>query len=259
MTITRKYSITSKDMDMDYHITPSAVLLYIQDTVAAFLTRCNKAAFDVSYENILWVITDYNIELSEQQPFWPEEVSVKMWMSELTPLRAYFDCRLTGTDGREFGKATTCWSMIDATTHKPVVCSDHLKDVEIVPEMVYGRHGKAVNPAPEAILDRYSCHTIMPDVDFNSHISNRAYLTTALSGMDLGFERTHTAVRMYLKFVKETFLGDTLHCDRMSCKDSADTFFYRITNDAAEEVCRIWIQWASHEEEPHAINGRIVR
>ena len=259
MKITREYNITSKDMDMDYHITPSAVLLYIQDTVAAFLTMCNKAAFDVSYEDILWVITDYNIELSDSQPFWPETVKVDMWMSELTPLRAYFDCTLTDMEGREFGKATTCWSMIDANTHRPLVCSDHLKGVEIIPRMVYGRHGKVALPAPEEIVDSYSCHTMMPDVDFNSHISNRAYLTTALSGMDLNFERTHSAVRMYLKFVKETFLGDTLHCDRMSCKGSTDTFFYRITNDAAEEVCRIWIQWTAHELEPHAINGRIRR
>lgn len=238
---------------MDYHITPSGVLLYIQDSVAAFLASYKLAAFDVKKDNILWVITDYNIRMTVEKPYWPNDVTVEMWVSEKTPLRCYFDFRLKDQGGNAFAIGTSCWSMIDATTHHPIPCIDYLGEIEVIPEMVFGKHSKAVFPAPESLIDEYSYQTRMVDVDFNSHISNRAYLATALGGIDLDYERTHTPVRMYLKFMKETFLGDTLTCRRYACKDSDSTFCYEIFNSADQEVCHIWIEWAEQELKPFEV------
>ncbi len=257
--IVKKYGITGVSMDMDYHITPSGIILYIQETIANFLTSHNVAAFDVLPEGRLWVISDYNVSLEAKQPYWPAEVSVELWLGERGGARAYFDYVMRDGKDEIFARGTSCWSMIDANTHRPLRLDDHISHIEVEPEMVFGSHAKADFPTPETLFAEYDYKTLTTDVDFNSHITNRAYLMCAMGGVDLDFERRHNAKRIYMKFLHETFQGETLHCKAFSCKDAPQTICYQIFNDSQTEVCRIWIEWQDREFDLYAVKKGLVR
>jgi len=264
----KKYPISCSDIDMDYHVTLPAFLHYIQDCIQHFFAIYKMAAFDVDAIGKMWVITDYHIKLQHEKPYWGSEVEIQLWASEITPIRFYFDFRIVGSDGKEVGVGNSTWATIDAETFRPSNSAELFAPVTQVNELVLGSHPKLIFPTATEAVAEYSYKTRMTDVDFNSHISNRVYLATALGGMPLDWERSHTPVSFYIRFIKQTHFDDTLTCsvypvDKPSTalEDSEykrENYLHVLRNSLGEDVCKIWTCWEEQQVNHEAIRTEYI-
>lgn len=91
---TRVYTVGCGDMDVNYRLTKIAAAKFFQETFAMNCARHNLAAFDVCKQNLVWVISDLHIEFSSTMPYWSEEFSVEIWISEKTKMRTYCDFQI---------------------------------------------------------------------------------------------------------------------------------------------------------------------
>lgn len=261
----KTFPITASEIDMDYHINLSTVLTFIQDTIQCYMSRAHVGAFDIKENGLLWVIFEYDVKFKGERPLWNDDVTVTLWVSEMSPVRVYFDFRLSDNHGHEFACGTSTWTIIDESTRKPYSKNAELLGEKFIvhPEMVFGKHSKNRLPAfDNAVISAHDHKTSMPDVDFNSHISNRVSLSTALGCIDLEYERTHKPTSLYVKYAKESFLGDTLHAKAYKCpcdEENNEKYLIQIANDEGAEISSIVIGFEPFEKNHFAIKEHAAR
>ena len=98
------YSVILDNMDMtEYRLRPISAIMYLQDAFARFTATKNMAAYDMFPKNIYWVVGEFNIDFSDKLPFWSEEITVEIWVSELSKLKIYTDFNIS-SNGNLFAK-----------------------------------------------------------------------------------------------------------------------------------------------------------
>lgn len=246
--------------DVDYHLTLSGVIQFVQDTVSRYLTSLHLGSFDVAEDGLGWVIFDYDIALDRELPYWPNDVSIDLWVSEWSAVRTYFDFRLF-CDGREFAKGSTCWTLIDAKERRAFLHGEEYINgrIKVVPELVFEKHRKVRIPAYSEPCGSHVHACCSTDVDFNSHISNRAYLSAALSCESVDFLRSHTPQSLKIAYLHETHMGDELHCSCYKGADDEAAHIYILKNTADVEVCRIMVSWEPQEVQPSRVKEFLKR
>lgn len=228
----QEYIITNDCMDINYRLKPISVIMFFQDCYARFLTTKYLAAFHVIKENLFWVVSEFNIEFSEDLPFWSEKIKVEIWISELSKLKIYADFQLTYND-KPFAKGNSCWYILDTVSRRPVL-TDKIKDkIEVINKLALGEHKKT---GIETSLEKINeiSHTInISDIDFNNHVNNKSYINIAEASFDENFRNTHTIKSMHVKFIKESFIKDNLTCCLYKTA-SPNHFVNKITKNNAE-------------------------
>lgn len=134
MKFTRKYTITTAEMDAHYRLTVDGLLTYHETTIATYLTTLHLAAFDLHKIDKAWVLSEINLELPEPPTMWSEDVEMTVWISEMSSMRVWFD--FTAQEAHT-GKVVEC-----ALT----TCSWRLTDRS------FSISGSARNPGWETVL-----------------------------------------------------------------------------------------------------------
>lgn len=237
------YTITNDCMDMNYRIKPISVIMYFQDSFARYLTTKNLAAFHIIQDNLYWVISDFNIDFSDDLPFWSEKINVEIWLSEITKLKIYSDFTLS-YKGKIFAKGNSCWYILDSNTRRPV-STDLIKGkVDLISEFAICEHKKMTAEKSLEKLNEIT-HTInISDIDFNKHVNNKSYINLAESTFDDDYKKTHHIKNMHVKFIKESFLKDTLICSLYKT-ETPDLFVNKITKNN-EEIFYMSAKWAEN-------------
>ena len=238
------YSITAADMNKDYRLTPSAVLLYYQDCWARFMSVHHLAAFDIVKQGMMWVITEFNVELTTADAFWSEELNVTVWNSELTPFRLYSEFVITTAENRtEVAKGYACWNLLNTVT-KRLGRTDLLEgQPEIDSQLTIGEHKKSKIDEEGEIIQTVNHKVNHLDLDFNGHTNNRSYLSIAMLTAPDEFLLSHALRQMHIKWMHETFLGDTIRCELRRIDDSSTEFLHILYNGANQPVATITSQW----------------
>ena len=235
---THRYSITAADMDTHYRMTPSAVLLYYQDCWARHMACLHLAAFDIVHQNLMWVISEFNAWFEPAQAFWSQDVNVTVWNSELTSLRLYVEFRMTNTDGTLLASGYGCWTLLDTRAHRLTANSVIADRLPILPEMTHDGHRKIRLPEGTTVRQQVE-HRVNPiNLDFNGHVNNRTYLSIAMQTVSGDWAEQHSIRQISIRWLRETFLGDTLLC-RLWQTPEPNTFLHVITKND-EPVAQIY-------------------
>lgn len=240
---THRYSITAADMDTKYRMTPSAVLLYYQDAWARYMACLHLAAFDLVHQNLMWVISEFNARFEEQDAFWSQDVDVTIWNSELSALRLYVDFRITAMDGTLLSSGYGCWTLLDTQEHKLVANSILADQLPILDDFAIGTHKKIRLPEGTNVLQEV-IHRVNPiNLDFNGHVNNRTYLSIAMQTVSERWQNVQSMRSMSIRWLKETFLGDTLQC-RLWNTNTENAYLQVISKEDAI-VAQVFSEWAS--------------
>lgn len=238
------YRITFSDMDPDYRLTPAAGIAFFQDTVAAYLTTRGLAVFDLQPEGRTWVISDLTLDVCGRLPIWRETVLVKVSPAEITSVKVHFDYEIIDGQGDSVMRGGCCWIPIDLASGKPVRL-DEFVDVEGESDV---RHPRLHFPD----LTEYSLensHVIdINDMDFNRHMNNIRYLRVALAALPLDYMDRYDIVSVRMKFIRQSFIGETLRCRHQFTDASCLERVCSIINTSDEEVCRLVIRMNPREE-----------
>ncbi|MDY6327819.1 MAG: thioesterase [Bacteroidales bacterium] len=244
MRYSYSYTITATDMDNNYRLQPAAILAYFEDCFARYMSVKRLAAFDLVKEDLLWIITEFSARKTDKDALWSEVITVEMWISEITPLRIYSDFRIhmAGNPDDILYEGTSCWSLINAVTHRPEKTDRVSGSIEIVPDIMVEHRKKRLPDGGEEIAR--AVHKVnLLDLDFNKHVNNRSYLSIAMLTTTEEFLTTNTVGYFTVHWLAETYLGDTITCSLSRMPETEGTYLHTLTNDNGKKVAQIYSEW----------------
>ena len=173
-------------------------------------------------------------------PFWSEEITVELWFSEISKLKAYVDYKIYCKD-KAFAQGNSCWFLIDTNTKRPVK-TDVLKEkFEVCEELTLGEHQKFVLPEMAEKISDIEHKMNLSDLDFNNHVNNKSYINIAEMAAPYEYKKTHSLKQLNIRFKKETFLNDVLICSLYKTNNS-DIYVHKLEKDGIS-VCEISTKW----------------
>lgn len=242
---TKTYNVILDNMDLyQYRLRPISAIMYLQDAFARYMATKKLAAYDLFATEQYWVVTEFNIDFTGDLPFWSEDISVEIWISELSKLKIYTDYRLYH-NGEVFAQGNAIWFIIDKNSKRPAKTDSIADRLPIKNELVLGEHKKFTLPE---ITEKYTeiTHTNnLSDLDFNNHVNNKSYINLAEMTAPDEFKRKHSLKKLNIKFNQETFLGDILTCSTYKT-DLEKTYIHKIEKDGIS-VCDILTSWKEKE------------
>ena len=245
-TYQQSYSILASDMDITYHITPNAIMLYFQDCFARFLSSKRLAAFDIIKENLIWVISDFELNFVKERPLWSSDIKVNIRFSDISTVRIYVDYWISDKNDEVFAEGTSTWAIINSVTKRPfgakvmletggITANGKVKETHIIPK------------TPQEEPFKEITHQVnVTDLDFNGHVCNRTYLSIGMGTVPLEFIKTYSPRYMHIKFNRESFFGETLTCKVI--KGENETYWYDIINSKEKNICNIYVEWEDNQE-----------
>lgn len=233
---TQVYNVRSLEMDSEYLLKKIEVSRYFQETFALYCKDKKLAAFDIVDKNLLWVISELHIEFTGEMPFWSEEVSVTVWISEITKLRIYADFELK-YKGNVIAKGDSLWFILNSQTRRPVNPVDLLKPFEVCEELVFGEHSKFDLVEDGALLFEKNYTVNVFDLDFNHHMNNLKYVLIAVHTLPNEYLTSYSVKSYKIKFLKECFLDDEINCEFYENKNHS--YFVQTRKSDNVPVCKI--------------------
>lgn len=237
------YSLTMADIDPNNRMTPMAVLSYFQDAIGRFLAQARVSALDLVEEGATWMITEFHGAFSENLPSWPGIVSVEVFLSEISSVRAHVDYIVRDNKGAIVSRGTSIWVMFDLASRRIIPCSQHRRFVDQYDEANHTSHTRYIFPSPNTTLARLvDTHTVTAlDTDFNGHVSNRDYFRIAMAMADQQ-ESEKILSAVHVKFLQETRVGETLSCFRHENQpDILNVWLAKA--DSGEVACQMVAEW----------------
>ena len=236
------YTISLSDIGADYEITINAVLGFFQDAIARHMSSGYVASFDVRKKGMLWMINEFHASLAEQRPFWSQEIDVEVFVSELSSVRVYVDFHMTDARGRLFSEGSSVWLLVEKESRRPVLTRSVPELVGLYDAAETVLHERSLFP-PEGELIRSTVHPVTAtDIDFNGHVNNQSYVRLAVAMAPVEFLDSHIPCDMHVKFLQESFLGDTLEC-RLSYGEGDSYVVRQIRQSDGKPVCQVVSRW----------------
>ena len=250
---TKTYNVILDNMDLfEYRLRPISAIMYIQDAFARLCATKKMAAYDLFATNQYWIVTEFNIDFTEDLPFWSEEIGVNIWISEVTKLKIYTDYEIT-YQNKPFAKGNALWFIIDKESKRPAKTDIIAEKFDIYPELALGEHKKFFIPEIREKISEIRHTNNLSDLDFNHHVNNKSYINLAEMTATNEFRQNHALKSLNIKFNRETFLGDTLICSTYQT-DIPDNYVHIVEKDGVS-VCEISACWEQTDKET---NDKIV-
>lgn len=221
-------------MDPEYRLRYEGILSFFQDVVATYLETENLAAFQIRPDGRMWIISEITARVTDRLPVWMEKVFVTISPTEVSSLKMYFDYSLANADGKVFADGSSCWSIMDIESGRPVRLSDFIR---FVGENSI-RHTKNLLPAVTDAAFEEQHRVTAYDLDFNYHLNNIRYVTMALASVPVDVVRHGAMSNLIIRFMRQCFADEILTC-RYSSADFTDEVGCSIVNQEGQEVCRV--------------------
>ena len=241
------YTILASDMDTSYHITPNAIMTYFQDCFARFLSSRRVAAFDIVKQNLIWVISELELKFKRERPLWSSDITVKVNFKAITSIRMYVDYSICADNGEAFAEGTSTWVIINQETKRPFSPKELLMEAGIVASSTLEHRELPYDNSSKQYLRQVEHCVNVTDLDFNGHVCNRTYMSISMATLPIEFSQTYIPDYIHIKFVRESFFGETLQC-RIS-KGHDLEYWFDIVNEKGKEICDIYTNWKDGREE----------
>ena len=244
---TKKYNVILDNMDLfEYRLRPISAIMYLQDAFARYTATKSMAAYDLFAKNLYWVVAEINMEFLDVLPYWSEEIEVNVWFSEVSKLKIYVDYELKH-DNKPFAKGSSLWFLISRENLRPVKADEVAEKFEICSDMAFGEHKKFILPQATEVYRKIEHINNLSDIDFNKHVNNKSYINIAEMTAPDEFKISHRLKHLYIRFNKETFLGDVLTC-ATNRTENQNQFTHIIEKDGVS-VCDIATVWEKINDE----------
>ncbi|MFS9293433.1 acyl-[acyl-carrier-protein] thioesterase [Streptococcus mitis] len=237
LTYQMKMKIPFDMADMNGHIKlPDVILLSLQVSgmQSIELGVSDKAILE-DY-NLVWIITDYDIEVV-RLPRFAEEITIETEALSYNRLFCYRRFTIYDEEGRELIHMMATFVLMDRDSRKV-----HAVEPEIVAPYQSDFDKKLIRgPKYESLEEPISkdYHVRFYDLDMNGHVNNSKYLDWIFEVMGADFLTQYIPKRINLKYVKEVRPGGviTSAVERTGLKSK-----HEITSDGATNAQAI-ITW----------------
>ena len=208
LTYQMKMKIPFDMADMNGHIKlPDVILLSLQVSgmQSIELGVSDKAILE-NY-NLVWIITDYDIEVV-RLPRFAEEITIETEALSYNRLFCYRRFTIYDEEGRELIHMIATFVLMDRDSRKV-----HAVEPEIVAPYQSDFDKKLIRgPKYESLDEPFSkdYHVRFYDLDMNGHVNNSKYLDWIFEVMGADFLTQYIPKKINLKYVKEVRPGGVI-------------------------------------------------
>lgn len=230
MKFSKRYVVKWHDTDLNRCVTPSQLLVYMQETAGDHLKSLLMSMDDMRDKLGLAFLLS-SISVSIYAPLYAnDEIEVQTWVCESRGL-SYDRCFSVLRGGEVVANATSVWGLLELSTRKLLRVSDSPFVAE--PEDACGldlprRLGMVRTEEMEKAGER---RIVYSDVDYNGHMNNTHY-PNLLCDFTPGIRHKRVSGLM-LSFLHEATYGHTLRVYR---KETEEGLRFR-TLDADGTIC----------------------
>lgn len=254
----KKYTVTSAQMDADFRLSVAGIAQLFQDCYASYMAYYECAAFDLRKKGLMWIITDFTFQIPGPLPMWGDCMEIELWLSARPSVKVACDYRFINK-GRTVIEGTSNWAILETENRQPVVSRDILTRQQVFEDhAVEKRRPRFQNPQEGSAVAVHVTGT--SDTDFNSHISNLTYLKTAIDALDINYVKSHATDMVSMRFVHESFLGDTLETSFCNEADEPDMWHFSIAKAKGPVCCQASVRFrAFNAGESEFTNDSTIR
>ena len=208
LTYQMKMKIPFDMADMNGHIKlPDVILLSLQVSgmQSIELGVSDKAIFEE--HNLVWIITDYDIEVV-RLPRFAEEITIETEALSYNRLFCYRRFNIYDEAGQELIHMMATFVLMDRDSRKV-----HAVEPEIVAPYQSDFDKKLIRgPKYESLEEPFSkdYHVRFYDLDMNGHVNNSKYLDWIFEVMGADFLTQYIPKKINLKYVKEVRPGGVI-------------------------------------------------
>ena len=194
--------------DMNGHIKlPDVILLSLQVSGMQSIELGVSDKTILEEHNLVWIITDYDIEVV-RLPRFAEEITIETEALSYNRLFCYRRFTIYDEEGRELIHMIATFVLMDRDSRKV-----HAVEPEIVAPYQSDFDKKLIRgPKYESLDEPFSkdYHVRFYDLDMNGHVNNSKYLDWIFEVMGADFLTQYIPKKINLKYVKEVRPGGVI-------------------------------------------------
>ena len=200
------YSVVPEEIDFKGRITVPSLCGHIINAIGQNIRKEGFGIDVMAKENRSWILIRSAFEI-DQRPSLYSPLFVSVWPVSKGGISFYRCIRITDENGKELGRGTTEWCMIDIASRRPIYPGDDLD--------VCGRHFSLPCEGPRRIQDFAPDMTDSRKVgysecDFNGHLNNNRYVEMIFDMLPENIVDSSSRLRLDLNFKKEIRRGENL-------------------------------------------------
>lgn len=205
----QEYPIRLGNVAANYKAQKDTILADFQECFATFCADNKIAAYDVIKDNLIWVVSNINVQFFDELPLWREKLRVKIWVSEVKKLRAYLDFRVYHNEDL-VAEGDGCFFLLDATTRRPKPIDKVIEPLGIVNKRVFENHDRRELFDFKDKVCENDLTVNFNDLDFNGHVNNLSYVSWAYASVPEEFLNDYDVENVSIHFLKECFYRDKI-------------------------------------------------
>ena len=208
LTYQMKMKIPFDMADMNGHIKlPDVILLSLQVSGMQSIELGVSDKTILEDYNLVWIITDYDIEVV-RLPRFAEEITIETEALSYNRLFCYRRFTIYDEEGRELIHMIATFVLMDRDSRKvhavePEIVAPYQSDFD--KKLIRGPKYESLN---ESISKDY--HVRFYDLDMNGHVNNSKYLDWIFEVMGADFLTQYIPKKINLKYVKEVRPGGVI-------------------------------------------------
>lgn len=242
MNDTITYPLSPADFDAQGVLKPYVLLKCMED-IAVKNASANKFGVDeVLSKNVAWVLIKYRIEFDD----YPQSLTQLIIDTEprgMNRLFAFRDFILRDETGRQLGRASSTWTVIDLETKSMLspqqVFGDCMLNFEKRADDLTYQKLRPLAAAEGLRETRYSVQS--SDIDLNQHVNNCVYINWAFGCLEEAFVQGKKLKTLDINFKKEVLQDESVLSLAQTSEMSSTHCIRHATT--GEELCLMGAQW----------------
>ncbi len=236
-----EYVVRSYESDATGRLSPAATLRYLQETAWNHASALGQSLDPRDGGPLGWVLSRLRLQM-DRYPAWGERVFVETWPVGVIRMHALRDYRIRDAAGRECGRASTGWLIIDVASRwprRPQQVMPVLTEVE-PRELVSGLPGRIEAAAPPC--EEQDRKVLYSDIDINGHVNNVRYFEWVLDSQPADRLTGGEIRTIEAAYVSEALIGHTVAVRTVA--DGTESRHTIVELAENREVCRMRVLWS---------------
>lgn len=232
-----EYRISLRDMTINGATKLTTLLHDFQECFAQFSNEHHLTGFDLNKKDLMWIVSNINIEMLNELPVWNKVITIELWFSEIKKLRAYMDFKIY-SDEKLISQGDSSWFILNRKTRRPVAIEEYITPFGLEEEVVFGSHNVKLKTNIENFIkiNEINFSVNFNDIDFNGHVNNISYVDWAIATLPVEILKKYKIKRYSVIFKQECFLNEQIKTELYQYENE---FMAKIFKQDGTTACEI--------------------